>query len=189
MTTTVFSIDPRDQDRASDGVSRYGSYLYSRSALFLDDGEPTRDPQQFALTALRVALPPVMSPGYVFYGGDVLGAQFRWDDDARAAVAVTLVSALPDTLARTIGRQWTGWHREWGSDPHWYEPYDNDGPVALPTLLVRVPLPVDHLPAPAYDERRVPDLDVAQAAVRTVVTELNTRLAPVVEALAEAGVR
>lgn len=189
MNRLPFRIDPDDRDSASDRVSRYGAYLRQHTAYFRYDDAPTTDAAEFAAAAVRIAVPPIMSPGYVLIDRRVIDLTVHWDDDQRAAIAVTIVSALPDTVYRAIGRTWSGWRRDtWGGEPRWSDHYDNDTPVAQPTLLTRVPLPVEHLPTPTY-HAGTPDLATAQHAVRVVVDELNARLTPVLDALAEAGVR
>lgn len=187
MNTTAFRIDPSDNESASDGESRYGAYLRIHAHQFHIDDELTLDPAEFATTAFTIAVSPLMSPGYVLAHRRVIDLSVHWDDDRRAAIAVSFVSALPDVVARTIDSAWAGWHRDsWGGEPRWLEHDDNDRPVALPTLLTRIPVPVNDLPKPVYRHRQ-PDVATAQQAVRTLVTELNTKLAPVLDALTAGG--
>ncbi|MEU4804388.1 hypothetical protein [Actinosynnema sp. NPDC023587] len=185
---TAFRIDyAHDLDQASDGISRYGAYL-ARSDLFREwgsAGTPTADPAEFADAAVRTALPPVMSPGYVRTDPRVVTVSTHWDDDVvRLSVAVTLVSTPPEPVAR-VSRSWTTWRRDSG---RWTEPHDATGPVLLPTLTVRVPIPADLLPTPSYRDG-VPRLDSARHAVAVVVAECNRVASPVLAALALAGVR
>ncbi|MEV8439224.1 hypothetical protein AB0425_17755 [Actinosynnema sp. NPDC051121] len=189
--STVFRIDSRDQDSASDHVSRYGAYLRQHHGRFrgYDGSSMTQDPAEFAAAAFEVAIGPIMSPGYVVVDRRVVDVAVHWDDDRRAAIAVTFVSVLPEGVASILGRRWAGWHRDtWGGEPRWSEHHDNDLLVAQPTLQTRVPLPVDYLPKPIY-RAGTPDLRTAQHAVRVIADELNTRLTPVLDALVAAGVR
>lgn len=66
MTTKAFTVDDgHDADMASDGNSRFGAYIRQRRTMFCEDGHPVDDRVRFALTAWRIAQPPIMSPGYV----------------------------------------------------------------------------------------------------------------------------
>lgn len=178
--------DKRDLMLASDGRSRFGAYLRQNSEWFAAglDGMPA----EFAATALRVALPPVMSPGYVTSDARVTDVQEDWDDDGRLAIAVTLVSQLPARLERVCGR-WSGWTRErdlFGSGSRWSEPMDNSRLAALPLLRLRVPIPAEVLPAPRYDAG-LPDVTTAKRAVQAIVSLVNRDLAPVLVALDAGG--
>ncbi|MBB5808954.1 hypothetical protein F4560_008722 [Saccharothrix ecbatanensis] len=179
----AFRVDNRrDQDLASDGVSRYGAYLRQDAARFADLEDL---PAEFATAALRVALPPVMSPGYVLTHPRVLDVEPHWDDEGRLAIAVTLVSELPARLAGVCAR-WAGWRRErsdwFDGAPRWSAPYDNDRRAVLPQVRVLVPVPVDCLPVPRL-RHGAPDLNAAKCAVSSIVHVINHDLAPVLDAL------
>lgn len=178
----AFRVDAyRDREQASDGVSRFGAYLRDRAGWFAD---LAGFPAEFAAAALRVALPPVMSPGYVVTHPRVREVGAHWDDEGRWAVEVTVVSQLPPAVAG-VCRRWRGWRRErdgFGGAQRWADPYDNDLPAALPLLLLRVPVPVDCLPAPCY-RRGAPDPATAARAVTAVVGVLNRAVTPVLQDL------
>lgn len=191
--STAFHID-HDGDRfsASDGVSRYSFYLRDRAGQFADgdDGTPTTDPRAFAIAAVLIAQPPVMSPGYVLTDPRVLDVSHHRDDDGRDAIAVTLVSALPPVVLRGLTGRRDGWRATGFADrvTRWEAPYEFTSLIVLPTVQVIVPLAGADLPTPEYDHMGLPDLRTAQHAVRVVVTHLNTHLAPILDGLAEAGV-
>ncbi|MEO6088869.1 MAG: hypothetical protein ABIQ18_37740 [Umezawaea sp.] len=179
--------DRQDRDSASNGHSRFEVYLGLNTKRFLDyDDTPTTDPVEFAVAALLVALPPIMSPGYVRTDSRVLDVVAHWDEEGRAAVVVSLVSALPGRV--TTAARTAGWRREGiGSRRSWVQPDDNDRLTLLPTLTVRVPLSDVALPAPVYRDA-VADVAVAKAAVAGLCGELNRVLAPVLAMLDAVGV-
>jgi hypothetical protein len=179
--------DWQDRDSASNGHSRFEVYLGLNTTRFLDyDSTPTADPVEFAVAALLVALPPVMSPGYVRTDSRVLDVIAHWDEEGRAALAVSLVSELPGRV--TTAARTAGWRREGiGSRRSWVDPGDNDRVVLLPTLTVRVPLFEVVLPVPVYRDA-VPDAAVAKAAVAVLCAEVNRVLAPVLAMLDAVGV-
>jgi hypothetical protein len=189
MTTTAFSVDnDGDRSSASDGVSRYGYYLRAHSSRFRSDDSPTTDPTTFALEAFLVALPPVMSPGYVRTDPRVLEVGRRWDYEHRPAVTVTLVSALPPVVRAPRHDTWRPETDLTGHVVRWQEPYDYVRPILLPTLQVIIPLADADLPTPVYDRMGMPDLRTAQVAVWTITAHLNVRLASILDGLTEAGV-
>ena len=179
-------IDP-DYDRtsASDGQSRYGAYLRDHARLFdpwqdAPDGV-TRDPVEFAVAAVRVAIGPIMSPGFVRWHPRVCGYGTEHSDDGRLVVSVTL--AAPEPLALPAGA-WRGWER--GYRDRIMEPEDRE-PVALTRLELRWPLAGEHLHRPTRP--RVPgrpNLVDATTAVAVVVGSVNQTAGPILAAL-EAG--
>jgi hypothetical protein len=183
-SVAFWTDDDYDRDHASNGRSRYGSYLASRAHQFHEDGDPITDPVEFALLAFTIASSPVMAPGYVCQHPRVLDVAWPHDDEDRTAAEVRLVAPLPEPIATVIRRDrrtWAGWHRPWRGD-QWFEPYDNDRPGAYTTVTIRIPLNPNTLPAPVY-QRGVPDLATAQRAVRAVCAQLNTALADILAAL------
>lgn len=165
-----------DREYASDGRSRYGAYLAMHTREFIDVGceQPTDDPRLFAAAAFTIACAPIMAPGYVRRHPRVHGLSWCWDEEDRMAFEVGVVAPLPDPIARVIaGRGWAGWQRHRGA---WWEPDANDRPGACTLVTVRVPLPPDPLPVPAYTRDEVPELDTARRAVRAVCRQLNGHL-------------
>jgi hypothetical protein len=185
--TSAFWVDEAyDVRNAGDARSRYGAYLFSRAHLFRDQDEdgPMSDPCEFAARAFTIASAPVMAPGYVHQHPLVRGVSWCWDDDRRVAFEIQLAAPLPGPIEQAIrGQQWTGWQRHWGSDS-WWEPYNNDQPGACTVVTVRVPLPADVLPTPAY-QSAVPAVAVAKRAVGVVCGQLNSHLAGILAALKE----
>lgn len=163
-TSTAFWIDDvYDRDMASDGCSRYGAYVRQKAYMFRDGDDWIDDNVRFAITAWRIAQPPIMSPGYVRNHPRVLDNCEHWDDEGRVALTVELSIALPTQMARTtMHLDWYGWDRK---DERWIKPYDNDRPAAFATLVVRVPLPAARFPSPSYQDA-VPRVRTAQLAAR-----------------------
>jgi hypothetical protein len=193
-THAAFWVD-RDYDRehASDGNSRYGTYL--RDATF----EPWTDHDQaveWAVFAWERATGPVMSPGYVRYHPRVLGVRLErsgWDGSLVAGV--TLVSAWPEQLTRALARAvrlddqdayWQDWPAEYrsGGTACYYEPSEADI-AARPYLLTTVSSQFAVRPAalpdpPAGSAAR---LEAGRQAVAVVLAELNRIVGPVLSAV------
>jgi hypothetical protein len=189
---TAFWVD-RDYDReyASDGISRYGSYL--RDAAF----EAWTDHDQaveWAVFAWERATGPVMSPGYVRCYPRVLAARVErsgWDGSLVAGV--NLVSPWPEeikaaAMAVTLGDRdayWQDWPTEYlgGDTVCYYEPSEADlaaRPYLLATLSLHFTVPSAALPDPPATPAAV--LGAGQQAVAVMVAELNRIVGPVLGA-------
>lgn len=178
MTVKAFTVDDGyDADMASDGNSRFGAYVRQRSTMFCEDGHPVDDSVRFALTAWRIAQPPIMSPGYVRSHPRVVNNREYWDDEGRVALAVDLAVELTAEISRSLGYIWNGWRAE-GFSRQRIEPYDNDRPAAFTTLTVRVPIRADLLPPPAY-RCAFPATDNARLAVNAICELINQMVGPV----------
>ncbi|ATE53637.1 hypothetical protein [Actinosynnema pretiosum] len=179
---SAFRVDDGgDRSAASDGVSRFGVYL-ERSGF-----ERVEDAASFATSVVRVALPPVMSPGYVWQHPRVQDVSALRGDAGELVFAVSLVSALPAAL-EPMGRRSLGWERKRSAGQvSWLEPERWDRVALLPSLVVRVPVPVEALPAPRYRADGVPELGASKRAVRVVVAELERVVAPVLAVLEPHG--
>jgi hypothetical protein len=193
QTLTAFWVD-RDYDRfhASNGISRYGAYL--RDATF----EPWTDNDQaveWAVFAWRRATGPVMSPGYVRYHPQVLGARLeRSGWDGSLVVGVNLVSSWPEHLKTPLVRAlrlgdrdvyWQDWPTEYlgGDTISYYEPSEADvaaRPYLLATISLQVTVPSAALPEPPAASTAL--LSAGQQAVAVVVAELNRIVGPVLGA-------
>jgi len=189
---TAFWID-RDYDReyASDGISRYGTYLLD--AAF----EPWTDHDQaveWAVFAWRRATGPVMSPGYVHYHPRVLSAQLeRSGWDGSLAAGVTLVSSWPEQFTTAPAKSvrlgdkdayWQAWPTEYrGGSTCYYEPSEADvaaRPYLLTTVSLQFTVPSAALPPPPATSAAL--LTAGQQAVAVVVAELNRISGPVLAA-------
>lgn len=172
----AFTTDDRyDRDNASDGRSRYGFYLADRRHLFLDEDTPTSQADWFAFSAWETATSPIMSPGYVRTHPRVLGTEPHWDDDGRPALTVRLVAPAPLPVSDLLGPNVNTWQRHRDLSGHvyaWSEPWDNATVSVFTTLTVRVPVPVDLLPAPRY-RSGVPATQTAKHAVNVLCTTAN----------------
>lgn len=178
----AFTIDERyDRVHAGDRRSRFGAYLTRRTFLDVDD-EPTSDPAWFAIMALETALPPVMSPPYVAPHRRILRVRGHRDDDCRGAVAVDLAASLPTAAAQLLSWRWRGWNTD-GNLGHYYPPADNDRPIALCRLSLRVPLTAQRLPEPRYRADGTPHVGIAKEAVQLAALQLNGALGELLAAL------
>lgn len=179
MAAQAFRIDDGgDWSAASDGVSRFGAYLRQPGRF-----ECVEDPASFATSAMTVALPSVMSPGYVLTHPRVQDVSALRGDMGELVFVVSLVSALPAAL-EPQGRRSLGWEQKrFAGQVSWLEPQRCDRVVLLPGLVVRVPVPVEALPEPRYLDGGAPELEAAKRAVRVVVAELERVVAPVLAAL------
>lgn len=175
-TAPFWTDDAYDQDRASDGVSRYGVYLQQRADMFDDDDGPIG----FAVSAWQVATVPIMSPGYVCRQPRIMSASAGWHQAGMLAT-VQLVVSRPGALRFVPG--WRGWDVE---DRFFYEP-DSEAlvkmPAMLPTVTLLVVVPAERLHVPSGPPTGEVDVADAKAAVKAVAVVLNQHLAPVLDAL------
>lgn len=172
-------------ERFATTTSRYGNYLASRAHRFLDEDTeaPTTDPAEFAGLAWQISLSPIMAPGYVRTHPRIQSVTTTGDDDHRFGVALTLAAPLPAPVAAAIaGHRWRDWERDWHSD-WWFEPYPLDRPAAYTTVAIRIPIPRECLPTPAYYRNGDPDVEVAKQTVRVLCARLNEQLQPILDAL------
>jgi hypothetical protein len=180
-----------DRDRASNGRSRYESYLLDRAESFadLDPDDPdfaAGDRLRFACQAWAIANGPIMSPGLVETHPRILGVQAAPDtwDMRHLLLEVTLVSPQPAVFADLRG--WRGWEHDcffgWRApeDRRSYGSESTPARLALTTVELTFPMPADQLPTPRSGQ---PNLADALAAVGAIVAMLNTELRPVLWAL------
>ncbi|HEV3355361.1 MAG TPA: hypothetical protein VG247_01135 [Pseudonocardiaceae bacterium] len=171
----AFTTDDRyDRDRASNGRSRYGSYLAIHRHLFLDEDVPTAQVDWFAFSAWEIATSPIMAPGYVHTHPRVISTEPHWDDDGRPALTVHLAAPWPLRVPDMLGPNVNTWECHYSGDQivDWSQPWDNDRVSVFTTLTVRVPIPVDRLPAPRY-RVDVPDIETAKHAVNVLCMTAN----------------
>jgi hypothetical protein len=178
-----------DRDFASDGRSRFGSYLRDRASWWADD-EPGDDPEwtrvRSAARCWDIANGPIMAPALVTTHPRVLAVTAAASEyDGRDLVLTArLVTGLPEQLRRALGGGWRGWQRQRsGIEAWWAEPGDGYGrPVrmALPTLALSWPVPAAELPALRPG---VPAVCDAIGAVASVADAANRQLRSVLAAL------
>jgi hypothetical protein len=186
-STRPFTIDEDyDANYATSG-SRFAAYLSGRAQWFsdlTDTAVPTADVTRFAEYAFRIALPPIMTPGYIRTHPRIQDVTADRDQDDRLAIAVSFAAPLPGPAAAAIAGR--GWH-EWNHDHRtgaWFAPERNDRPTAYSLITVRVPIVSDPLPTPDYDRTGAPRIRAGKAAVEQVCRQLNRALTDVFSALA-----
>jgi hypothetical protein len=174
---------PYDRDHASDGYSRYGVYLAQEQRQF----EPDSHVLDHAVTAWRLARPPIMAPGFVWSASRVIGSKL-WVDEVREVDNEwrSAVRASID-VAYQLSSQWASWQRrDWERDyaGTWREP-DTTGPVSLCSVRYVATLPVtaDSLPPiPNVSDGRALT-DWAHDVVGQLVDALNVTFAEVTDAV------
>lgn len=180
-----------DRDRASGGVSRYGSYLNQHRDAFealAGDGYE-RPAVPFAALAWRIATGPVMSPPYVRYPNRVLSARLEPSDwNGNMLVAVQLVTELPDELAgvRPPDRlAYRGWQTNaWGQ----FEGVGGQelarAPYLLPTADLHFEVPATAWPVldTVYTSGE-PLVAAAMLSINASLAAINEYIAPILSRL------
>lgn len=184
-----------DQERASDGLSRYGAYVRQSSALAESwDGtwdDPLVRQARFAEAAWATATGPVMSPGFVRRHPRVICAvvQFNaWDATLNGLVQV--IAPWPHALAGSRDWRRDVWWQDWQTEPlggaRWREPDEQEltGHAYLMTsawLVFPLHSPAGLPPAPSGPDDSVEA--AARKAVATLVGMMNAIVMPVIETL------
>ena len=151
--TLTFTDDTYDRENASEGGSRFGSYLRLNANLLHEDGEPL-SPQEFARSVWLIATSPVMSPGYVRIRPDLrdLTLVMTGEDYDRLALRIE-VPLRHDVVAHRL----VGQPGDWERDPYdrgsgrWArlaEPAAGRRPALLLSATLLVPVPEDILITP-----------------------------------------
>ncbi|MFF2075375.1 hypothetical protein ACFVXG_11570 [Kitasatospora sp. NPDC058162] len=146
--TLAIADDIHDREHASNGNSRYGSYLARNARLLHDDGQPLTA-AEFACSAWQIATSPIMSPGYVRIRPDVHAVTVvSANGDSRDVALRIEVPLRHSALAHRPDRRLGDWQPDpWGSDrgSFWrlFEP-DADKALLLTTATLLLPVP-DHL--------------------------------------------
>lgn len=189
----LWTDDKYDRQYASDGVSRFGAYVQQRAHMFASDLD-SLTPVDFASTVWAIACSPVMSPGYVCTRRDVWAVTCFSGEEGRVLIAdVEVRLPWPAGLRGTgpaIG--WTSWARSkgtWDDPPLFIEPEDQ-AHALLVNAHLRVPIEMDHLPAPCKPGAL--DVMVAKRAVAVVAGQVNAHVGPLLAELTDsdtAGVR
>ncbi|MFC4328358.1 hypothetical protein ACFPC0_11020 [Streptomyces andamanensis] len=104
-----------DRERASDGYSRYGSYVGAREDEFKDTWSRKLDaplePIAFAIAAWRIATPPVMSPGLVDCRPDLHVVDVGYDEDGTCLAVSVQLPLRHAELAAKIPYAYDDWSR------------------------------------------------------------------------------
>ncbi|MEQ4205779.1 hypothetical protein [Actinopolymorpha sp. B9G3] len=180
-TCLVYVDETYDRDYASDGASRYGAYLRSRSHLFIEDGEPL-DAVSFAALVWRIGCSPIVSPAYVQLRAPVRSAVCRGSENDSELLVAELELRLPWPAG--LSPQGLAGVRSWDRDTSWggsgqlLDPGD-DRPALL--YSARLVLPLAHgvdLPAP---DRACPvNVGLAKQVVGRACRQINDAAAPIV---------
>jgi hypothetical protein len=177
----AFWIDEQyDRDNASNGVSRYDSYVRLYQAEFAEAIISDRDRSAFAAVAWRVATGPIMAPGYVRQHERVRSARLtRNYEDGSLYATVDLVGITPRRLEYGPP-QWWPWPREHG---HYYEPEGRDlisARFLLTTTTALFPLPKEFLPGWGSIGKVE---DAAKRVVHKLVALMNDTVTPLIQTL------
>lgn len=191
--TTLARIDDAyDTERASDGVSRYGSYLRQHFDLdTLSDADAT----DYAAEVWRVATPPITAgPPYAEIRPDLHAIRFRRSDEDGALQVVIEVPMRTGDLDPQITRNLphlTEWStsRGIGDDTEYltrYEPEHLHRGALLTTTTLVLPCSDWRLITPTATSG--PTLvDEARATVRFLADQLNQHAGPYIAALRREG--
>lgn len=175
-----------DRSGASNGVSRYQSYLESREHLFQG-----LNSTEYASIAWQVATGPVMSPGYVEWRPDVHTVTVEHDEESRLVAALELRlrhrTLLPNPLYSTV-MQLADWERErvWGSMGEGYgyhEPSASRAAAGALLITARLVVRLHEVGLPDPGETDGVDYRVAMAAIDHLVTQINRVAGPLVDEL------
>lgn len=182
----------RDHDiqNASDGYSRYGSYVGGRELSFRDHfaGNDTTPlaPNEFAAMAWEIANSPVMSPGLVRVRPDIHEVKVSpYSDGSGSEIVLTIEVPLKHNALR--GRppyEWRDWHHPWAPSET-FPQYHGSEPDEQPLLLVTATLalrPRFTLIAPTATTGRALVEECLQA-VSTLTDQINAVAAPMVAQL------
>lgn len=186
-----------DQEYASNGRSRYGSYVQQHASEFRDAWSttpgPIKDPVEFAVAAWRVATGPIMAPGYVKIRPDVGSITLHrdgYDGSLYAQIVVPLSHEHFERGNNPFPYSWQDWEREPNYESVGYQGlFEPDSPgvskrvAVLGSVTVRVPgHEWPHLVVPsAYEGPTL--VAEAQEAVSVLVQHINDDAGPVVAKL------
>ncbi|WP_018385283.1 hypothetical protein [Wenjunlia vitaminophila] len=189
-TTLVLLDEVTDQERASDGVSRYGVYLAAAAQDFQiwpDADAPHTDPAYFAVTAWRIATSPIMDPAYAVTRPDLTAITAHIDDEAGDLVVDIAVPLTHRALARRPGYPWQDWRtsRPVTGDPagHWPRtPPPGPRCAILTTATVRLNGRDWPLPTPTATSGPTL-LAEAKQAIEVIADRVNTEAGHIVAQL------
>ncbi|WP_157255128.1 hypothetical protein [Nonomuraea typhae] len=187
MTDVAYRLNHDfDSTGASDGISRYGSYLRLNAHKFAYAFE-NANAADFAAVAFEIATSPIMSPAYAEAHRRIITARLSAYSEHLIA-RVELVTGRPEALRAPAFRgesRWYGWPTSADSfGARSYQPESDDiveRSYLLTSTTASFTLPATELPLPAGPEDEI-ELH-AMHAVEIVVGRLNEVLAPLLAAL------
>jgi hypothetical protein len=183
-----------DTERASDGYSRYGSYVEARAYEEFTDKylgpEAPLEPIGFAITAWRVASPPVMSPGLVDWRPDILKLELGWDEDGKHLVVTAEVPIHHGQLAARIPATYDDWrpYNHWTGDSYhyWTRPAVRPGSPAVTATATIRHIPQIILVQPGRPKGRQLVDDALQSVEHTAAA-INRELPEIIRAVQGEG--
>ncbi|MFB7618747.1 hypothetical protein [Kitasatospora sp. NPDC056181] len=182
-TTLVVIDDIADQERASNGHSRYDAYLAQHADDFHDNGEPL-SPAEFAAAAWRIATIPVMTPAYAAVRNDLHQVALSIDHNGRAQFCTHVGLHHSALTRRPAGRPLDWEHSSWDRPgepwPHLAGPDRTHRTVVLVTAMVLLPVPDDILIRPTGTRPSRTLTHEAKTVVAALAEHANRHLAPLV---------
>lgn len=182
----------RDHDtrNASDGYSRYGSYVGARELSFQDPwAQPKKEPlaaASFALAAWHVATREVSSPPLVNLRPDIRNVALGFDEEGEHLAAVVELPLTHRQLAAKIPHAYADWNPYSGWTPgddgyaHLSTPSARPGRPAVSALVtVRHVLSSLTLVTPGTPTGR-PLVDDALASVERTAAAINAELPEII---------
>ncbi|MFF2626004.1 hypothetical protein ACFVUN_09570 [Kitasatospora griseola] len=147
-STLAIADDVADRRDASDGHSRFSSYLAYNANLLHEDGDPL-SAREFAFAVWQIATAPVMSPGYIRIRPDLHSLTLvSYGEDLDQVALRAEVPLRHHQLATPVDHRLSDWQRDvWATDGT-FTALKEPRPTGRNALLVTATL---LLPVPAYD--------------------------------------
>ena len=190
--TTIARVEKKeDHDRASNGWSRYASYVQAREEKFWEWGDrdkPLPD-AEFTVQAWRIATSPVMSPGYVDIRPDLLDLSLHAGSDGQRLYVSCRVPLAHGDLTRRLPPRWRDRepYRTWWGDDHYTpmtapEAEPGKPPVVVLNALIEYARDDWELLVPGHTTGDDLAADCI-AAIDVIVPQLNSTIGPMVQVL------
>ncbi|MGX4738437.1 hypothetical protein [Kitasatospora griseola] len=176
-STLAIADDVSDRRDASDGHSRFGSYLARNAHRLHDDGRPL-SAQDFAFAVWRIATAPIMSPGYLRFRPDLHAVTLvpHREDLDRVAIRID-VPLRHHRLAARPDHRLADWQRDvWATADGFTalaEPRHTGRTALLATATLLLPVPDHVLIAPTATEPGWRMTSQAKDAVTALVIWAN----------------
>lgn len=176
LSTLAFTDDVDDQERASDGYSRYGVYLTYNADQLHGHGDPLT-PAEFATAAWHIATSPIMSPGYVRTRPDLHHLAPDRDEEGNLLMRITVPLRHRHLVHQPAPRtaDWDTVNQPW-TNSAWSilaEPERTERPTVLAGATLLLPVPIALLPHPTAVRPGAAMTEQAKQAVQTVVHHAN----------------